>query len=65
MPNFEYDIEIFEFAIARELQAYHFYKAIAKQIDNPAMEIVLKESAEEELQHKEKLELEIIKSGRR
>ena len=63
MPNFECDNEIFEFAIARELQACHFFKAIAKQVDNPAMRIVLKELAEEELQHKEKLELEVLKSG--
>lgn len=56
--------EILEFAIAREVEAYHFYLALAGRVDNRGMEKVLEELAEEELEHKRKLELEIMKLGK-
>lgn len=57
------DIEVLEFAIARELEAYHFYSILAAQAKAPAMRQTIEEIAAEELQHKESLELEIIKTG--
>ena len=56
--------EILEFAIAREAEAYHFYLALAGRVDNRGMGKVLEELAEEELEHKRKLELEITKLGK-
>lgn len=56
--------EILEFAIGRELEAYEFYKALAGRVDDPNMSNVFEEFAEEELEHKAKLELELMKIGR-
>jgi len=64
MAQIEPDSEIFEFAIFREIAAYNFYMALTKVVSNPEMRKVLKEFAKEELQHKEKLELEVLKMGR-
>ena len=57
-------MEVLEFAIAKEAEAYHFYMALADRVDNRGMTRVLEEMAEEELEHKRKLELEIMKLGR-
>jgi len=57
------DSEIFEFAIHREIEAYRFYMGLAERIDNSYICGVLKELAEEELEHKAKLELEWMKLG--
>ncbi|MHC4508884.1 MAG: ferritin family protein [Planctomycetota bacterium] len=56
--------EILEFAIAKEVEAYHFYMALAGRVDDPKMQQVFQDLAEEELEHKAKLELEITKLGR-
>lgn len=58
------DQEILEFAISREVEAYHFYKALAERVESLRMRKVFEELAEEELEHKEKLELEILKTGK-
>ncbi len=55
--------EILELAIFRELYAYHFYKALAKLAASNEMKKTLDEFALEELNHKEKLELELFKIG--
>ena len=55
--------EILEFAIAREIEANQFYMTLAKQAENPAMRKVFEDFAEEELEHKAKLELEAMKEG--
>lgn len=55
--------EILEFAIAREIEANQFYMNLAKQAENPAMRRVFEDFAEEELEHKAKLELEAMKEG--
>jgi len=60
----ETDIEILEFAIAREIEAVHFYRILAKRIKSPEMRKVFEDLAEEELEHKAKLELEVIKMGK-
>lgn len=57
------DEEVLEFAIARELEAYHFYLALAERVDSAEMRRVFEDLAKEELDHKAKLELEIMKMG--
>ena len=56
--------EMFEFAIVREIQAYQFYKAMAAQIDDLQTRAIFEDLAREELEHKAKLELEMMKEGR-
>jgi rubrerythrin len=50
MQNLETDTEVLEFAIARE-------------VESPALRQTLTEFAREELEHKERLELELVKRG--
>jgi len=57
------DNEILEFAIAREMEAYNFYMALAERVASPQMRKVFEDLAKEELDHKAKLELEIMKTG--
>jgi rubrerythrin len=63
MQNLETDSEVLEFAIAREVDAYNLFTILAKRVTNPAVRMTLEELAKEELQHKEKLEMELIKKG--
>ena len=58
------DYEILEFAINREIEAYNFFTALAERVKNPHMRMVFQELAAEELEHKAKLELEVVKLGR-
>ena len=58
------DDEILEFAISREVEAYHFYRALAGRVDSLEMRKVFEDLAKEELEHKAKLELEIMKTGK-
>lgn len=58
------DNEILELAISREVEAYHFYMALADHMDNPEMRKVFEDLAAEELDHKARIELEILKTGR-
>jgi rubrerythrin len=58
------DIEIWEFAIAREMEAVHFYRILAKRTKSPEMRKVFEDLADEELEHKAKLELELMKIGK-
>jgi rubrerythrin len=55
--------EILEFAIAREVEANQFYMYMAKRMENPELSKVCEEFAKEELEHKAKLELEVMKRG--
>ena len=55
---------ILEFALSKEVEAYHFYMAVARRVDSARMREVFEELAAEELEHKAKLELEIIKTGK-
>lgn len=64
MSEVDTDIEIFEFAIAREVDANRFYLTLVQRIDNPKMRKVFEDLAREELEHKAKLELELMKAGR-
>jgi rubrerythrin len=63
MPRDGLDNEVLELAIDREVEAYHFYMALAQRVDNPEMRKVLEDFAKEELEHKAKLELEVMKTG--
>ena len=62
--EFEHDYEILEFAIAREVEAHQFYVDIAAQMENTTLRKLFEHNAQEELKHKAKLELEMIKLGR-
>ncbi|OHB59684.1 MAG: hypothetical protein A2173_02625 [Planctomycetes bacterium RBG_13_44_8b] len=64
MAKIEPDSEIFEFAISREIASHNFYMALTKVVSNPEIRTVFEELAKEELGHKEKLELEVLKMGR-
>ena len=48
--------EIFDFAIDRETEAIQLYKDLAARVDKPEMQKVLEDFAEEESEHKAKLE---------
>lgn len=55
--------EVLEFAIGREVLANEFYTTLAGRAANPAMGELIVQFAKEELEHKEKLELELMKRG--
>ncbi|PWI46648.1 hypothetical protein CEE45_15750 [Candidatus Heimdallarchaeota archaeon B3_Heim] len=48
--------EIIDFAIKKEIEAYDLYSGIAKTSNNPAVQKLLQEIANDELGHKEALE---------
>ncbi|MBN1972292.1 MAG: ferritin family protein [Sedimentisphaerales bacterium] len=64
MGKVESDQEILEFAIFRENEAYNFYMTLAGRVGNDRVRKAFEDLAAEELEHKAKLELEIIKTGR-
>jgi rubrerythrin len=64
MGNIDSIEEILEYAISREVEAYYFCKALAGRVDTPKMRQVFEDMAAEELEHKAKLELEMIKIGK-
>ena len=64
MADFVTDDEILELAIVRELDANRFYLAIAAKVKDLELREVLEELAAEEREHKAKLELEVMKTGR-
>ena len=64
MSKVNSDIEILEFAISKEVEAHHFFLALARRAGNQRIRDMLEKLADEELEHKERLELEIMKSGR-
>ena len=57
------DDEILEMAVAREVDANRFYLALAERVENPRIRRIFEELAAEELEHKAKIELEIMKTG--
>ncbi len=56
--------EVLELAIAKEIEAYNFYLALADRVEDRQIRKAFKDLAKEELEHKAKLELEITKTGR-
>ncbi len=55
--------EVLEFAIAREVDASELYMELAGEVRNPLTRVLFENLAEEELEHKGKLELELMKEG--
>ncbi len=64
MDEFVPDEEILEMAVAREVDANRFYLALAARSSKPDIRRIFEQLAAEELEHKAKLELEIMKTGR-
>lgn len=64
MSKVNSDQEILEFAISKEVEAYHFYLALSRRVKTEQMRKVFEDLAQEELEHKARLELEIIKTGK-
>jgi rubrerythrin len=64
MQQFNSYEEVLEFAIDREIEANQFYLALADHVDSEEMRKVFEELALEELEHKAKLELELMKMGK-
>jgi rubrerythrin len=64
MGNVDPSSGILEFALSKEIEAYHFYMAVARRVDSPKIREVFEELAAEELEHKAKLELELMKTGK-
>ena len=64
MGNVKTDAEILEFAIFREIEAHNFFLALAERVKEAQMREVFEDLAAEEMEHKAKLELEILKTGK-
>jgi rubrerythrin len=64
MAEFDSVHDILELAISREEDAYIFMMTLAARMANPEMQKVFEEMAAEEIEHKTRLELELIKTGR-
>lgn len=63
MAHGEQQIEILELAIAREVEAYNLYTNLASRVKDVRMREIFEQVATEELDHKARLELELIKLG--
>jgi len=61
MEKFGSVSEVLDFAINREVEARDFYVKLAGMVEKPEMAKVLSDLAEEEIEHKEKLEA--VKAG--
>jgi rubrerythrin len=55
--------EILEFAIGREVRANRFYISLAERMADPQMKELFLALAKDELNHKERLEFELVKRG--
>jgi len=63
MGGLKVDVEIIEYAIAREQHAYNFYKALSQHVISERLGEIFEALAEEEKEHKKRLEFELIKQG--
>ncbi|UCE46886.1 MAG: ferritin family protein [Phycisphaerales bacterium] len=55
--------EVLDFAIAREAEAVHFYMAMARRVTDSSTVKFFEDLVSEELEHKSRLELEVMKEG--
>lgn len=55
--------EVIELAITREVQAVQFYAELAERVIDPKMQSLFEALGEEELAHKARLEMEMMKEG--
>jgi len=63
MGKTQADTEIIELAISKEVAAYRLYKKMAGRAGSSQMKQVIDSLANEELEHKARLELELMKLG--
>lgn len=63
MSRIKPDNEVLELAISREIEARNFYLALAERLDDPALSKMLEDFADEEAEHRAKLEMELMKNG--
>lgn len=64
MKKVDSDADILKFAVTKEIEAHRFYMALARRVASQKIRDVLENLAGEEIEHKERLELEIMKLGR-
>lgn len=64
MVEFNSDYEILQQAIDMEVEAYEFYLALANRVESQQIRKVFEDLAKEELEHKDRLELEVMKVGK-
>ena len=64
MAESEYNDEALQLAIEKEVEAYNFYLALANRVADQRVRVAFEELAKEELEHKAKLELEVMKLGK-
>ncbi|MBN2315753.1 MAG: ferritin-like domain-containing protein [Sedimentisphaerales bacterium] len=64
MSKVNSDMEILEFAISKEMEAHHFFLALSRRVKNQKIRDMLEHLAAEELEHRERLELEVMKLGK-
>jgi rubrerythrin len=55
--------QVIRLAIRREIEAYKFLLALSQVVQFPGIKFLLENMAKEELEHKEMLELELLKLG--
>jgi rubrerythrin len=63
MAKTQPDTEILDLAISKEVAAYRLYKKMVGRTSDPQMKQALESLANEELEHKARLELELMKLG--
>jgi rubrerythrin len=64
MTSPESVVEILQSAIGKEIEANVFYNLLSQYVQNPQIRDLCGEFAAEELEHKAKLELELMKLGK-
>lgn len=64
MEKTDSELDILKFAIHRETEAYNLFTALAERVDDHNIRRLLEDLAAEELEHKARLQLEIIKAGK-
>ena len=60
----ESDDEILQLAIDKEVEAYNFYLALANAVADQRIRKAFEDLAKEELEHRARLELEVMKTGK-
>jgi rubrerythrin len=55
--------QVLKMAIEREMQAVQFYTELALRAEEPTMQSLYHQLAEEEFRHKSRLEMEMLKEG--
>jgi rubrerythrin len=63
VPEQQTICEVIRVAIQREEEAYSFFMAMSKAVQSIGIASMFKDLAKEELEHKEKLKLELMKLG--